>query len=111
MTGVVLLAALAAGACRTEPSPPIVVGDRRVSVHNRTSAAWTNLEIWVNDHYRATAGRLEPGGRLEVPLDAFVAGFGQRFDVRRQAVYGIEVTARDAAGRDVRLVWGKGRRR
>jgi len=92
-------------------TPPILVGEGRVTVHNRTASAWTDIEVWVNDHYRVTARRLEPGGRLEVPLGNFVAGFGQRFDARRQVVFGVEVTARDAKGRGVRLVWGKGRRR
>lgn len=82
-----------------------------MSVENQTGERWTDIEVWMNDHYRVTARGLEPGGRLVVPLDAFVAGFGQRFDRRRQAVFGIEVTARAASGRDVRLVWGKGRRR
>jgi len=58
-----------------------------------------------------TARELEAGGRLVVPLDAFVAGFGQRFDRRRQAPFGIEVTARTVSGREIRIDWGKGRRR
>ncbi len=109
--GLLLLCGAAAARCEREREPPILVQERRVTVRNDTAVVWTDLEVWVNDHYRVTARRLEPGGRLDVPLDAFVAGFGQRFDVRRQAVFGVEVTARDGAGRPVRLVWGKGRRR
>jgi hypothetical protein len=104
-----LACAMAAGCA--EGRPAILMQEGSVSVENQTGERWTNVEIWMNDHYRVTARALEPGGRLIVPLDAFVAGFGQRFDRRRQSVFGIEVTARDASGRDVRLVWGKGRRR
>ena len=52
-----------------------------------------------------------PGERFGVPLNAFVAGFGQRFSPGRQVVQGIEVTASTGTGRTVRLVWGEGRRR
>jgi hypothetical protein len=108
-----LLAALAsvlAGACR-EPIAPLVVDAHEVVVTNTTASAWTGLEIWVNDHYRVTASRLEPDGRLHAPLDTFVAGFGQRFDPRRQTVRGVEVTATSDTGERVRLAWGEGRRR
>ncbi|MBI2835844.1 MAG: hypothetical protein HYX76_15605 [Acidobacteria bacterium] len=57
-----------------------------------------------------TAPALAAEGRLDVPLGAFVAGFGQRFDPRRQKVTGVEVTAESASG-PVRLTWGAGRRR
>lgn len=80
-------------------------------VENQTVQVWTEIEIWVNDQYRVTKGSMAPGERFVVPLDAFVAGFGQRFDARRQQVAGVEVTARAADGARVTLVWGKGRRR
>ncbi len=80
-------------------------------VENASDEAWHDVEVWLNDHYRVTSARLEARGRLVAPLDTFVAGFGQRFDVRRQPLRGIEVTARTADGRPVRLVWGAGRRR
>jgi hypothetical protein len=104
------LACVIAGRC-AEERPAILVQDTSISVENQGREAWSNLEIWLNDHYRVTARTLEPGGRLIVPLDAFVAGYGQRFDRRRQTPFGIEVTAREASGREARLVWGKGRRR
>lgn len=101
---------LLAGACR-EPIQPLVVDAHEVAVTNTTSTPWTDIEIWVNDHYRVTTARLEPRGRFHAPLDAFVAGFGQRFDPRRQAVRGVEVTATTSTGESIRLRWGEGRRR
>ncbi len=94
-----------------EERPAILVQETTISVENQSGEAWSAVEVWLNDHYRVTARALEPDGRLVMPLDAFVAGFGQRFDRRRQAPFGIEVTARRASGGEVRLVWGKGRRR
>jgi hypothetical protein len=101
---------LAGSACRQD-RPVITTQETTITVENQTHEAWTNIEVWLNDHYRVTARSLDAGGRLVVPLDVFVAGFGQRFDRRRQSPFGIEATARTAAGREVRFVWGKGRRR
>jgi hypothetical protein len=98
------------GACRPAPDPIRVEG-RAVVVENRSDEAWRDVEVWVNDHYRVSSPVLAARGRFVAPLDTFVAGFGQRFDGRRQRIRGIEVTARTQAGRSVRLVWGAGRRR
>jgi hypothetical protein len=101
---------LCAAACRA-PLEPIVVHAGRIVVTNTSAEPWHDVEVWVNDHYRAMAGMLAPHGVLDAPLSNFVAGFGQRFDTSRQPVKGVEVTARTAAGTEVRLVWGEGRRR
>lgn len=106
----VVATALGTDACRPQ-RPAILVESFQIQVENQTGEKWTGVEVWLNDHYRVTARELDPGGRLVVPLDAFVAGFGQRFDRRRQAPFGIEVTARTASGREIRIDWGKGRRR
>lgn len=97
-------------ACRA-PIEPIVVRAERVVVTNTTADSWRDVEVWVNDHYRVTAATLAPGGVFDAPLSSFVAGFGQRFDVSRQPVRGVEVTARTADGAAMTLVWGEGRRR
>ncbi len=94
-----------------EDRPAITLQQHQVTIENQTGDRWTNIEIWLNDHYRVTARELLPGGRLTVPLDTFVAGFGQRFDRRRQSPFGIEVTARTDRGREIRIEWGNGRRR
>ncbi len=102
---------LAAAGCRSEPPDPIHIDRNQMTVDNRTSSDWTDVEIWVNDHYRVQTRRIEANQRLTVPMDAFVAGFGQRFDVNKQVVQGVELTARSSDGSQVRLVWGRGRRR
>ncbi len=82
----------------------------QVIVHNDTSSDWSDVEVWLNDHYRAMVPEIVSDGRFEVPLDVFVAGFGQRFDRGTQGVTGLEVTASASDGTEVRLVWGTGRR-
>jgi len=106
--------ALAGGltaACSSEPPRPITVEARSLTVQNQSPDTWEHVEIWLNDHYRVTRSRMPAGERFTVPLDAFVAGFGQRFIPGRQVVKGIEVTATASGGQAVRLVWGEGRRR
>lgn len=98
-------------ACTSEERRPIVVARDHITVINMTTATWTDVEVWLNDHYRVQARELVPGQRLDVPIGVFIAGFGQRFDVKRQSPFGVEVTARGSDGKPVRLTWGKGRRR
>jgi hypothetical protein len=97
--------------CRSDERQAIQVGEGRVVVTNLTGTRWSDIDIWLNDYYRAQARALAPNQRLEVPLDVFVAGFGQRFDAGRQQPAGLEVTARGENGERVRLTWGRGRRR
>ncbi len=109
-----LVAALAAAlvACWHEEEPrPIVVRQDRVSVTNMTNTTWTNVDLWLNDFYRAQVPSLAAGQRVDVPLDVFTQGWGQRFNPKKQAPVGIEVTAAGLDGKPVRLTWGKGRRR
>jgi hypothetical protein len=105
----VLAAAIALAGC-SEPRDPIVVQRTSLTLENQSSSEWTGIEIWVNDHYRVTFGSLGPGGRLNVPLTSFVAGFGQRLNPGTN-VFGVEVTAKSAGGEPIRFIWGKGRRR
>ena len=94
-----------------EPPQPITFVDRAIVVENLTADEWQNVEVWLNDHYRVTKSRMPPGERFSIPLSAFVAGFGQRFDAARQPIRGVEVNAAAAGGQTVRIVWGEGRRR
>ena len=104
-------AAIVALAACSGPPERLSIADRTVTVFNDSGEAWNGVEIWVNDHYRVTRGTIAAGERFIVPLETFVAGFGQRFDAAAQHVRGIEVTATDASGDPVRLTWGSRRRR
>jgi hypothetical protein len=106
-----LLAGGLAASCSSEPRPAITVEGHVLTVENQSAEVWEHVEIWLNDHYRVTRARMPAGERFSVPLDAFVAGFGQRFVPGRQVVRGIEVTATARGGQAVRMVWGEGRRR
>ncbi len=94
-----------------EPPRRIQVRATDIVVQNQTPRAWSNIEVWVNDNYRGIASSLSPGQVLNVPLDNLVAAYGQRFNVHRQTVYGVLVTARASDGSAVRFTWGKVRRK
>ena len=102
------LASLTTPAC-TEAPEPIQVSAGQIVLQNQSGQEWSNVEIWLNNHYRVQYPLIEPGQRFFVSLDQFVAASGQRFDRKRQYPQGIEVTAKDSNGREIRLVWGKGR--
>ena len=82
-------------------------GDRCARV-NRTP--WPNdrrrrsaVEIWLNTYYRVTTPSIPAGGRFQVGLDSFVAGFGQRFDYRRAQVSDLRLTAKLPDGKPLEL--------
>ena len=110
LAAIVVAAALASAAACSEPPERLAVRDRAVVVFNDSGEAWTGVEIWVNDHYRVTRDRIAADERFVAPLQAFVAGFGQRFTATTN-VTGVELTATDESGDPVRVTWGEGRRR
>jgi len=82
------------GACRRIPEEPMKLERNMLTVTNTSSSDWANVEIWVNTYFRVTAASVPAGGRFQAPLDTFVAGFGQRFDVHRTPVKDLRLTAR-----------------
>jgi hypothetical protein len=104
----VLFALLCWAAC-SPPPDPITVAENTVVLLNQTSRDWTNVRITVNDHFTGGTPRLAAGGRLTAPLREMQTAFGQRYDVTRQLVYKIEVTATDSKGDAVNLRWLAGR--
>jgi hypothetical protein len=106
-----VLLAGASSACYREPLRPIIVADNVVTVQNLTADEWRGVEVWLNYHYRVTKPSIVPGERFGMPLSVFVAGYGQRFDVRRQVVQTVQVKAKTKAGAAVELMFGTGPRR
>lgn len=98
-------------ACRNKELRPIVFANNTITVHNQTREEWLAVEVWLNYHYRVTAPALLPGERQIIPLDVFVAGFGQRFNIKRTGVQTIQVKAKTKSGAPVDLMFGTGPRR
>ena len=101
----VAVATIALGvACSSTPPDPIVIEANRITVFNRTSTPWLGVEIWVNQQYRMTQPAIWPGERFQSPLDAFVEGFGHRFDYRRQQIKDVRLKAKLPNNKPIEIV-------
>ena len=65
-----------------------------LTVDNRSANDWTGVEIWLNRNHSVRMASIPAGGRVQVPLDAFVAGFGQRFNYRRTQITDLRLKAK-----------------
>jgi hypothetical protein len=98
-----LFATAATAACARRDTPTFRLDGRRLTVTNTTSDDWTDVEVWLNTYYRVTAPSLVAGGRMDVPLDTFVAGFGQRFDFGKAQIVEVHLTAKRPDGQQVTI--------
>jgi hypothetical protein len=99
----VAIAVTAAGCSTKRPEEPLKLEGNLLTVDNRSSKEWTAVEIWLNTHYRVTTNSIPAGGRFQVPLDAFVAGFGQRFNFKRQQIVDLRLAAKLPDGTPLEL--------
>jgi hypothetical protein len=90
-------------ACSKPPVDPLKLEGNMLTVDNRTSEDWEQVEIWLNTYYRVTTPKIPKGGRFQAPLDVFVAGFGQRFDFRRAQIRDLRLTAKRPGGEPFEL--------
>lgn len=100
---VALAAALVAAACRPAVDDPLKLERNLLTVDNRTSQDWKNVEIWVNTYYRVTVASIAGGSRFQAPLDAFVAGYGQRFNYHSMQIRDVRLTATGGDGKAFEL--------
>lgn len=96
---------LLAAAC-VAAEPPIAIEGQVIHVRNLTGSDWTDVRIWVNEHYVGTAQAIPAGGFVREPASRFVASQGQPFDIVRTPVTSVVVLATDEQGERVRIVWG-----
>jgi hypothetical protein len=99
---VVIVSTLAAG-CSKPAIEPLKLDGNVLTVDNRSSDEWKDVEIWLNTYYRLTVASIPPNGRFQAPLDNFVAGFGQRFQFRRMQVKDLRLTAKLPDGRPIEI--------
>jgi hypothetical protein len=106
LRAVVSTVALAGGlaiGCSKPVSSPIQIQRNLITVDNRTRHDWLDVEIWINRQYRIAVPRIAARSRFNTTLDVFVAGFGQRFDRRRQRVDDLRLKAREPDGTPVEI--------
>jgi hypothetical protein len=95
---------LAAGTACSKPSvEPMQLERGTLTVSNQSNQDWTHVEIWLNRSYRVTTTSIPAKTRFQVPLDSFVAGFGQRFDPKRAQVEDLRLNATLSDGQPLEL--------
>ena len=97
------LLAMAAGGCVDIPPDPLQLDRGILTVDNRSSEDWNDVEIWINQYYRVAVPKIAAGSRFQVPLDAFVSGYAQRFDVRHAVIKDLRLTAKQPDGKPVNI--------
>jgi hypothetical protein len=91
---VVALAVLTIGCREKPPIEPLKLDGGMLTVDNRSSNDWTGVEIWLNRNHSVRVASIPAGARQQVPLDAFVAGFGQRFNYKRTQITDLRLKAK-----------------
>ena len=100
------LLSVAAGRCSGPAGPPpdpMQLDGNQLTVDNRTSHDWTSVEIWLNRTFRLTTSSIRAGSRFQAPLDGFVSGYFQRFDLRSMPVRDLTLTAKLPDGTPLEL--------
>ncbi len=95
---ILTFAVIVAGACSSIPPDPLQLDHGLLTVNNRTDNDWQGVEIWANRSFRVTVASIPSGGRFQVPMDAFVAGDGQRLDPLHTMVRDVRLTAKTQKG-------------
>jgi hypothetical protein len=93
LCGTAIVATLLAVACSSPPVDPLQLDRNILTVDNRSPRDWTNVEISLNGSFRVIKAAIPARSRFQVPLDGFVAGFGQRFDFKRMQIRDLRLTA------------------
>jgi hypothetical protein len=88
------LAVLTIGCREKPPIEPLKLDGGMLTVDNRSSSDWTGVEIWLNRNHSVRVASIPAGARQQVPLDAFVAGFGQRFNYKRTQITDLRLKAK-----------------
>jgi hypothetical protein len=89
---------VALAGCVDIPPDPLQLDRGMLTVNNHTSSDWNNVEIWINRYYRVTVPTIAAQGRFQVPLDAFVSGYSQRFDIHKAVIKDLQLTAKQPDG-------------
>ena len=103
LSAILLCGALALACSSSPPIEPMTLKGGMLTVDNRTKQNWANVEVWLNTHYRMQFRDIPAGGRMQAPLDFFVAGFGQHFNFNKQQVRDLRLTAKLPDGKPLEV--------
>ena len=96
-------ASLFAGGCRQTEIEPLILDGNLLTVNNRSSKDWTDVDVAINRYFHVSAPRIAAGGRAQVTLDSFVGGFGRRFNYKQIQITDLQLTAKLPDGKPLEL--------
>ena len=86
-------------ACAKPPAvDPFRLDGSRLTINNRTTDTWNNVELKINRQYRVAAPAILAGQRFDVSLDAFLDVYGNHFYYKRQQIKDVHLTAKLPGG-------------
>jgi len=89
-----VLACAVEASCTKPPPDAMTLNGGMLTVDNHTKRDWSNVDIWLNTYYRMQVKSIPAGGRVQTPLDFFVAGLGQRFSYAKMQIRDLRLTAK-----------------
>jgi hypothetical protein len=97
------LVIVASTGCVDIPPDPLELDGGILTVDNRTSSDWQDVEIWINQYFRVAVPKIAAKSRFQVPLNAFVSGYAQRFDIHHAVIKDLRLAAKQPDGTPVAL--------
>ena len=70
---------------------------------NQTPDDWRDVEIWLNSYFRITVPSIPSRRRFQAPLDAFVSGYGHRFNFSRMQITALRLSGKRPDGSPVEV--------
>jgi hypothetical protein len=84
---------LAAARCSGPPPEPLRLDGNMLTVYNSTSQDWNDVQIFLNNYYRAVTPKIAARSQFKAPLDVFVEAYGRRFEFNRMQIRAVRLTA------------------
>jgi hypothetical protein len=100
---VALVAVATSIGCSKPVVEPLQLQGNRLTVDNQTSDDWRDVEIWLNSYFRITVPSIPSRRRFQAPLDAFVSGYGQRFNFSRMQITALRLSGKRPDGSPVEV--------
>jgi hypothetical protein len=98
-----VVGALCAACVVKPPIDPLKLEGNMLTVTNRSSSEWRNVEIRLNTYFTVRVASVPAGGVYRFPLDTFATGFGQRFTFHRMQITALGLTATLPDGKPMEL--------
>ena len=87
-----LLSCLTLACTSRLPIDPLRLNGGRLTVNNRTTDVWNDVEIKINRQYRVVVPQILPGQRFDAPVEAFLDVYGNHFRYTHQQIKDVHLT-------------------